>query len=205
MTSQSAFVTTVDPQEVGVRNFKKLETSRGAYLNVTYSGKKLYLVLGTKEKPLTTPLGVKNFADWTSLSVALDEEATKQVDAVDTAILNILSDNSKELFHVKLSAEQLQSLGYYQSMLYAKEGLDPLFGGKVVDDVQIVGASNEPLDIAKEQLHDHIPAGSLVRAVVKIESLFFPTMNSCKVLTKVAKIQIVEAADPAEDLNSFQF
>lgn len=162
-------------------------------------------MLGTKEKPLTTPLGVKNFADWTSLSVALDEEATKQVDAVDTAILNILSDNSKELFHVKLSAEQLQSLGYYQSMLYAKEGLDPLFGGKVVDDVQIVGASNEPLDIAKEQLHDHIPAGSLVRAVVKIESLFFPTMNSCKVLTKVAKIQIVEAADPAEDLNSFQF
>lgn len=61
MTSQSAFVTTVDPQEVGVRNFKKLETSRGAYLNVTYSGKKFVSGAWDQGEALDDAVGSEEF------------------------------------------------------------------------------------------------------------------------------------------------
>ena len=69
-----------------MRSLKKLVTERGgSYIGVVVNNKKPFLILGTKETPVTTPTGVKKIdspnGTWMNLSVALDASLQTAMDS----------------------------------------------------------------------------------------------------------------------------
>ncbi len=76
--------------------------------------------------------------------------------------------------------------------MYRKEesDLEPLLSGKVTDDCHIVGKDNVPL--TEDAL---VKPGSNIRVMIALGSLFFKSDNQCRLITKVAKIQVVEEGE----------
>lgn len=200
--------------DLGFRTLKKLETTHGAYLNIQYKGQKLYLVVGTKEAPVTTPLGVKTFDDdssskpWSSCSVVLSGDLTNQIKHIDDGLRQLLADNSEQLFGKKKTADQIHDDEIYQPILYSKEDndLNPLLGGKVTADTQLVSATNEIVDIKSlHAMSEAVPPNSIVRIIFKVESMFFKTKNCVKPILKVAKIQLLEQGAKQPGVEDFMF
>jgi len=128
----------LDPQLLRLRSLNKLKSAHyGLYMGVHYDNDKLYLVLGTKDKPITTPKGITINDDpkgaWVSKSLACDDSILPAIDGIDNKIRQLLADNSEGLFGMKCTPEMIVKYKFYTPLAYSKEesSLAPLAEGKV--------------------------------------------------------------------------
>lgn len=189
--------------QIGTRGTKILSTPRGGYLSLETEGKNLFLVMGTRQEPVTTTAGIHklttNGNDWHSLSVNLSEDRIHNLEYVDQAIAQYLADQSVELFKVKLTADQITQLKYYEPLVrYNEDGTKiPTFSSKIHDDLQIVDANNNPIHEA--DLTDAVKPGAWVRVVFKLDCLYFKSANSCKVRVWAMNVQVLKQGEKQPD------
>ncbi len=78
-------------------------------MGIYYNNDKLYMVLGTRSRPVTTPKGITINEDpkgaWASLSIACEDEVLQFVNALDDKIEELLAANSEALFGMKCTPE----------------------------------------------------------------------------------------------------
>lgn len=163
----------------------------GAFLGMSWSNRRLCLLLGSREQPAIAPMGIKTYDTWNSLSVALDEEGVAAVNALDECVLTKLAERSPELFGAKFSAEQLKSMQFYNPLAYKKPDSDlmPIISGKVGADVPII---DDAANVLHGSLDEVVSENSKLRVLFSIGSLYFKSPNSCKLIAKVEKIQVLE-------------
>lgn len=164
----------------------------GSFLGMKFDDTRLVLVLGTTEKPVVAPMGIRCYETWASLSVAVSDLERTVISDIDDAVLARLSENSVALFGGKFTADQLLSMKFYTPLLYKKEHSDlaPLFSGKVDSTVPI---TNEVNDVIEADHFSHlVKDNASLRVMFGIGSLFFKAPNSCKLMVKVERIQVLE-------------
>jgi len=194
-----------NPQQLGLRSLNKLKSAHGGlYMGIYYNNDKLYMVLGTRSRPVTTPKGITINEDpkgaWASLSIACEDEVLQFVNALDDKIEELLAANSEALFGMKCTPE----MKLYTTMAYSKEdsSLAPLVGGKVttstvVEDSLGHGMMKNPAALAN--LTEAIGTGNKIRPILSIGSLYFSVETKCKVSVTAERIQLIEAgSDVAE-------
>ncbi|DBA94339.1 TPA: hypothetical protein ACH3X1_001946 [Trebouxia sp. C0004] len=85
----------------------------------------LQLVLGTKDKPVSTPKGITVNDDpkgaWASISIACEGEVRPAVEAIDGRMWELLSDNSEALFGMKCTPEMITKYMLYTLWPTAKK------------------------------------------------------------------------------------
>ncbi|DBB18470.1 TPA: hypothetical protein ACH3X3_000113 [Trebouxia sp. C0006] len=205
----------LDPQLLGLRSLNKLKSAHGGlYMGIHYNNDKLYLVLGTRDKPIATPKGITINDDpkgaWASMSVACDDSILPAIDGKDNKIRQLLADNSEGLFGMKCTPEMIAKYKFCTPLAYSKEesSLEPLAGGKVTTTTiaeDQIGHSmmNNPTVLAN--LSEAIPAGSKVRMILSLGSSYFSAKTKCKLSVKVERIQLIEAGSDVVEVENNSF
>ena len=82
-------------------------------------------MLGSRDKPITTPKGITINEDpkgaWASLSVACDDSRLPAIDAIDAKIRQLLSDNLEPLFGMKCTPDMINKHKFYTPLAHNKE------------------------------------------------------------------------------------
>lgn len=182
----------------------------GAFLGVLFENKRLMLVIGSKDEPVRAPMGIKDYTGWSSISVEVSEQLQQVLQAIDDAVLQGLAQNSKNIFGGNYTADQLLEFNFYTPLMYHKpdSDLSPIISGKVSEDVQIVDKDNAPFFIkGMNVLRDTCKDGAGVRVVFSIGSLYFKSINSCKLIVKAEAIQVLEKGqeDELKDIDFSKF
>lgn len=116
----------LDPQLLGLRSLNKPKSAHGdLYMGIHYKNDKLYLVLGTRDKPRGA---------WASMSVACDDSILSTIDGIDNKIKQLLAYNSEGLFGMKCTPEMIAKYKIYTPLAYNKGESSlalPAAGGKV--------------------------------------------------------------------------
>ncbi|DBA92839.1 TPA: hypothetical protein ACH3X1_003020 [Trebouxia sp. C0004] len=122
----------------------------------------------------------------------------------------VLSDNSEALFGMKCTPEMVGKYKFYTALAYSKEGcsLPPLAGGKVlpgtiVEDQLGHTMTKSPAILAN--LAEAVPAGSNIKVLLSITSLYFQAETKCKLTVKVERIQLVEAGIDVAEVADYSF
>ena len=102
-----------------------------------------------------------------------------------------------------ITPEQLLKLKYYTPVVYKKEDsdLDPLLSGKVPDDCQVVDKDNHLLPVPIACQSELIKAGAKIRVIFSVGSLFFKSVNQCRLTVKVSKIQLLEQGEDESEVD----
>ncbi|DBB17730.1 TPA: hypothetical protein ACH3X3_002766 [Trebouxia sp. C0006] len=138
-------------------------------MGIHYKNDKLYLVLGTRDKPITTPKGITINDDpkgaWASMSVACDDSILPAIDGIDNKIRQLLADNSEGMFGMKCTPKMIAKYKFYTPLAYSKEesSLAPLAGGKVTTTTIVedqIGHSMMKNPAVLANLSEASPAGS---------------------------------------------
>ncbi len=210
MSSNNAFVTlsqlALDTSPLQLKTTQVTQTAIGGFLELTWDSKNFFIVAGTREKPLKTPIGIKTFEkegkSWQFVSGVLEEpDFLHGIACLDSAIESLLAAQIPSWFDT--SSEH--RVKYTPIASTGGEGLQPLLGGKLSSNVIIMDAVCNPLVSAGSKTSDIIatcPPGSTIRVVFKVDSLFIPKFSAtCKVVLKAANIQVLEkgAEDAAVD------
>jgi hypothetical protein len=176
----------VNVQQITLRGKEPLVTDRGSYLSIAYQNKPFYIVVGTKEEPARTPHGVKLHDNWESFSVDSTGAISAALAKLDSRFLDLLPEGAT-----------------YKPLEYTSGGLGSLSGR--LQNVQVVDENNAPISFKKtKDLPKVVTENSLVRALFKLESIYFPPdSQEAKVLLKVSKIQLLQAGAP--ELDMFEF
>ncbi len=172
------------------------------HLGIHYDNSHLFLVLGTRDKPISTPKGITINEDskgaWASLSVACGDSILLAIQSIDDRMRELLADNSEALFGMKCTPDMIAKYKFYKPLTYSKEdsSLAPLAGGKVVSTTIVedqVGHSmmKNPANLAN--LAEAVPAGSTIRLIFSLSSLYFSAETHCKLSAKVERVQLIEA------------
>ena len=204
----------LDPQLLGLRSLNKLKSAHGGlYMGIHYNDK-LYLVLGTRDKPIATPKGITINDDpkgaWASMSVACDDSILPSIDGIDNKIRQLLADNSEGLFGMKCTPEMIAKYKFYTPLAYSKEesSLAPLAGGKVTTTTIVedqIGHSMMKNPAVLANLSEAIPAASKVRMILSLGSLYFSAETKCKLSVKVERIQLIEAGSDVAEVENYSF
>jgi len=90
---------------------------------------------------------------------------------------------------------------FYTPLAYSKPDsqLAPLAGGKVVSSTVIEDEHGHHLDAAG------IPAGSKVKLILSLNSLYFSAETKCKISVKVERVQLVEAGTDVAEVADYSF
>lgn len=195
---------------ISLRTLKKYTSKQdgstvGDYLPLAYEDSPFFLVMGAEVDPLVTPIGIKDHNGWSGLSVVLKGASYDIFHNIDAAVLRLLAENSRALFGADFTSDQLDRMHYYSPLVYKKEDsdLDPLLSAKVNADVIVVDKDN--FNLPCDKASDLIKAGAEVRVLYHMPSLFFKSINQCRVSIKVAKIQLLKAGSGGVDLDDFTF
>lgn len=180
----------LNPHLIRLRSRNPGVTDRGSFIGITYDEKPLYLIIGSKEAPATTPHGVKSHDGWFSLSV----DATNNV---VEAKLREIDEHLKGTWEAQFPGKQ------YKPLVYTSGDLSS-FSGRV-QNVQIVDDSNNDQFYTKEkELVDMVTADSELRVVFKLEHLYFPPhSDEMKIVVKVCKIQLLRKGVHVMDMFEF--
>jgi len=86
----------LDPKLIGLRSLNNLKSAHGGlYMGIHYDNSHLFLVLGTRDKPITTPKGITINEDpkgaWASLTVASDDSILPAVQSIDDRMRELLA------------------------------------------------------------------------------------------------------------------
>jgi hypothetical protein len=115
----------------------------------------------------------------------------------------LLADNSEALFGMKCTPDMVAKYKFYTPLAYSKEesSLPPLAGGKVllstiVENQLGRGRTKNPASMAN--LAEAVPAGSKIKLLLSLTSLYFSAETKCKLTVKIERIQLVEGTDVAE-------
>ena len=205
----------LDPQLLGLRSLNKLKSAHGGlYMGIHYNNDKLYLVLGTRDKPIATLKGITINDDpkgaWASMSVACDDSILPAIDGKDNKIKQLLADNSEGLFGMKCTPEMIAKYKLCTPLAYNKEesSLEPLAGGKVTTTTiaeDQIGHSMMKNPAVLANLSEAIPAGSKVRMILSLGSLYFSAKTKCKLSVKAERIQLIEAGSDVVEVENFSF
>jgi hypothetical protein len=154
--------------------------------------------------PVTTPKGFTVNEDptgaWPSLGIACDGDVRQTIDVIDSRAMELLADNSQALFRMKCTPDTIVKYKFYTPLAYSKPAsvLAPLAGGKVVSSTVVEDEHGHHLD------HTGITAGSKVKLILSLNSLYFSAKTKCKTYIKVERVQSVEAGtDVAEVATDF--
>jgi len=185
-------------------------------MGIHYNQSHFYLVLGTKDKPVTTPKGITVNDDpkgaWASISIACEGEVQQSVEAIDGRMRELLADNSEPLFGMKCTPEMIAKYKFYTPLAYSKEDsvLAPLAGGKVVMNTIVEDEHGHQMNTSRtdsslKQLADTVPAGSKVRLVCSLSSLYFSAETKCKLYVKVERVQVLESGSDVAEVANYSF
>ena len=132
---------------------------------------------------------------WASLSISCDEQVLPAIKAVDDRIRQLLADNSEALFGMKCTPDMIAKYKLYAPLAYSKEdsSLPPLAGGKVLPSTIVEnqlghGMMKNPASMAN--LAEAVPAGSKIRLLLNMSSLYFSAETKCKLTVIVERISV---------------
>ncbi len=183
-------------------------------MGVHYDNSHMYLVLGSRDKPIITTKGITINDDpkgaWASLSVACDDSILPAIDGIDSRMKDLLAENSEALFGMKCTTDMIAKYKFYTPLAYSKEdsSLAPLAGGKVVSTTIVedqIGHAimKNPSDL--KNLAEAVPAGSKIRVIVSLSSLYFSAETKCKLSVKVVQVQLIEAGSDVAEVENYSF
>jgi hypothetical protein len=91
--------------------------------------------------------------------------------------MELLADNSEALFGMKCTLDTIFKYKFYTPLAYSKPAsvLAPLAGGKVVSSTVVEDEHGHHLD------HTGITAGSKVRLILSLNSLYFSAQTKCPI------------------------
>ena len=193
LTPESILETHGSPVTLNTKKYVKMveNVQVGAFLGMSWEGHRTCILLGNRKLPVVAPMGIKCYDTWNSLSVALDEEGTAAVRALDDLVLVQLAERSVEFFGAQFSTDQLKTMQFYNPLAYKKPDSDlmPIISGKVGCDVPIIDSDGQVLAGPLDEL---VSDNTKLRVLFSIGSLYFKSPNSCKLIAKVEKIQVLE-------------
>lgn len=87
--------------------------------------------------------------------MALEDQVLEQIDALDAAVVQCLSDYSLSLFGVQLSPEMIAKMKYYIPLAYRKPDSDrpPLVGARMLSSNPIVSRDGLGLVKGADSVH----------------------------------------------------
>ena len=204
-------------QSIGLRSLSKLKSAHGGlYMGIHYDQSHFYLVCGTKDKPVITPKGIAINDDpkgaWASLSIACDDNILPAINAIDDRMRELLAENLEPLFGMKCTPDMIAKYKFYTPLAYSKldSVLAPLAGGKVVLNTIVENEHGHQLNTSKtdsslDQMADMVPAGSRIRLVCSLSSLYFSAETKCKLSVKVERVQLLEAGTDVAEVADYSF
>ena len=205
----------LNPASIGLRSLNKLKSAHGGlYMGVHYDQSQFYFVLGTSTSPVTTPKGVTVNEDpkgaWASLSISCDDNILPAIQAVDDRMRQLLADNSEALFGMKCTPDMVAKYKFYTPLAYSKEdsSLPPLAGGKVLPSTIVedqLGHTMIKSPAILTNLSEAVPAGSKIKLLLSLTSLYFQAETKCKLTVKVERIQLVEAGTDVAEVADYCF
>ena len=205
----------LDPAKIGLRSLNKLQSAHGGlYMGVHYDQSQFYFVLGTSAKPVTTPKGIVVNEDpksaWASLSMSCDDSILPAIQVVDEKMRQLLANNSEALFGMKCTADMVAKYKFYAPLAYSKEesSLPPLAGGKVLPSTIVedqLGHTMMRSPAILENLAEAVPAGSKIKVLMSLSSLYFQAETKCKLTVKVERLQLIEAGTDVAEVADCSF
>ena len=99
---------------------------------------------------------------------------------------------------------------FYTPLAYSKEesSLPPLAGGKVLPGTIVednLGHTMIKSPAILANLAEAVPAGSKLKVLLSMNSLYFQAETKCKLTVKVEHIQVVEAGSDVAEVASYSF
>ena len=99
---------------------------------------------------------------------------------------------------------------FYTPLAYSKEGssLPPLAGGKVLPGAIVesqLGHAMVKNPAHMANLAEAMPAGSKIKLLLSISSLYFSAETKCKLTVKIDRIQLVEAGTDVAEVADYSF
>ncbi len=190
----------VQKTSIGLRSLNKLKSAHGGlYMGIHYDQAHFYLV-GTREHPVTTPKGITVNEDqkgfWASLSIACDGDVRQTIDTINERMRELLADNSEPLVGIKCTPDMKSKYKFYTLLAYSKLNsvLAPLASGKVLMNALVEDEHGHCINVTRadnsvQQLADCVPAGSKIRVIMSLISLYFSAETKCKLSVKVERVQ----------------
>jgi len=132
------------------------------------------------------------------------------INAIDERMRELLANNSEALFGMKCTPDMIAKYNFYTPLAYSKEdsSLAPLTGGKVVSSTiveNMLGHAMMKNPGTLANLSKAIPAGSKIRLVISLSSLYFSAETKCKLSVKVERIQLIEAGTDVAEVADYSF
>ncbi|DBB02874.1 TPA: hypothetical protein ACH3X1_013482 [Trebouxia sp. C0004] len=132
------------------------------------------------------------------------------IQAIDERMREVLAEYSEALFEMKCTPEMVGKYKLYTPLAYSKEesGLPPLAGGKalpstIVEDQLGHTMMKSPAILAN--LAEAVPAGSKIKVLLSITSLYVQAETKYKSTVKVERIQLVEAGTDVAEVADYSF
>jgi len=132
------------------------------------------------------------------------------IQTIDERMRVLLANNSEALFGMKCTPEIIGKYKFYVPLAYSKEdcSLAPLAGGKVlpatiVEDMIGHAMVKNPADLSN--LAEAVPAGSKIRILMSLTSLYFSAETKCELSVKIDKVQVIEAGSDVAGVADYSF
>ena len=128
---------------------------------------------------------------------------------LDERIRELLAESSEAFLGMKCTSEQTSKYKFYTPLASSKEdsSLPPLAGGKVlpstiIEDMICHAMVKNP---AMQKMAEAIFAGSKLRLVLSVTSLYFSAETKCRLFVKVERIQLIEAGNDVAEVADYSF
>lgn len=134
----------------------------------------------------------------------------QQSQAVDDRMRQLLAGNSEALYGMSCTPDMVAKYKFYTPLAYSNEdsSLPPLIGGKVLPGTIIESQLGHPIiknPACMANLAEAVPAGSKIKLLLSISSLYFSAETKCKLTVKVERIQLVEAGTDVAEVADYSF
>ncbi|DBA92830.1 TPA: hypothetical protein ACH3X1_003012 [Trebouxia sp. C0004] len=122
----------------------------------------------------------------------------------------VLADNSEALFGMKCMPEMVAKYKFYTPLAYSKEesSLPPLAEGKVLPSTIVedqLGHTMMKSPAILANFVEAVPAGSKIKVLLSITSLYFQAETKCTLTVEVERIQLVEASTDVAEVADYSF
>ncbi len=128
----------------------------------------------------------------------------------DDRMRELLADDFKALFGMKCTPDMISKYKFYTPLGYSKQDsvLAPLAGGKLVSGTILEDSIGHQIGnhhSTLAEMAEAIPAGSKIRLVLSLSSLYFSAETKCKLSVKVERIALIEAGSGVAGIANYSF